>query len=178
MYDRIKDLVCAAKEGDRASKEALLDQFRPLILHCVRHYAWGLDREEMLQEGALLLLKAIDSYDPERRVPFPAYLRARMHYGIHNLARARRKVLYTPIPLGEREPLDPNPGPEALLEQKDIRHRLRTAINTLNPKEKQLVLYHFIKGCTLKTTADTLKITYKSARTLKKKALQNLKKHL
>jgi RNA polymerase sigma factor (sigma-70 family) len=132
----------------------------------------------MLQEGALLMLNLIDSYDPERRIPFPAYLRAQMHYGIHNLARAQRRTLYTPAPLGEREPLDPNPGPDTQLEQKDIRRRLIAALNTLSPLEKEFIHCHYVEGWTMKKTAECLKISYKSARTLKKNILQKLKKKL
>jgi RNA polymerase primary sigma factor len=68
------DLVTAAKH-DAAAREALLDAFRPLIAGVARSYArsTSIDRAELMQDGVVGLLRALERYDPAIGTPFWAY---------------------------------------------------------------------------------------------------------
>ena len=68
------DLVTAAKH-DAAAREALLDAFRPLIAGVARSYAQStsIDRAELMQDGVVGLLRALERYDPAIGTPFWAY---------------------------------------------------------------------------------------------------------
>jgi RNA polymerase primary sigma factor len=68
------DLVTAAKR-DRDAREALLDAFHPLIAGVARSYArsTSVDRAELMQEGVVGLLRAVERYDPTIGSPFWAY---------------------------------------------------------------------------------------------------------
>jgi RNA polymerase sigma factor (sigma-70 family) len=67
-------LVLAAKAGDRAARARLVETFMPLISALARTYRSGqVQRLELLQEGVVGLLRALERFDPERGVPFWGY---------------------------------------------------------------------------------------------------------
>lgn len=67
-------LVLAAKAGDRAARAQLVETFMPLISAIARTYRSGqVQRLELLQEGVVGLLRALERFDPERGVPFWGY---------------------------------------------------------------------------------------------------------
>jgi RNA polymerase sigma factor (sigma-70 family) len=68
-------LVTAAQRGDAEARAQLVDAFIPLITSVARIYrsSPSVDRLELLQEGVVGLLRAVERYDPERGTPFWAY---------------------------------------------------------------------------------------------------------
>jgi RNA polymerase primary sigma factor len=68
-------LVRRAQAGDPAAREALVEQLLPLIGGVARSYRTGgaIQRVELLQEGVLGVLRALERYDPDRGVPFWGY---------------------------------------------------------------------------------------------------------
>jgi RNA polymerase primary sigma factor len=70
-----RELVLAARAGDAGARARLVDAFMPLIASAGRIYRDSprVERTELLQEGVVGLLRAIERYDPERGVPFWGY---------------------------------------------------------------------------------------------------------
>src|SRR4051794_4949858 len=68
-------LVAAARGGDASARAQLVDAFIPLIASVARLYRGtpGVERVELLQEGVVGLLRALERYEPERGVPFWGY---------------------------------------------------------------------------------------------------------
>ncbi|MEA2153977.1 MAG: polymerase primary sigma factor [Solirubrobacteraceae bacterium] len=67
-------LVLAAKRGDREARGQLVEAFIPLISATARGYRSGhVQRLELLQEGVVGLLRALERFEPERGVPFWGY---------------------------------------------------------------------------------------------------------
>jgi RNA polymerase primary sigma factor len=68
-------LVAAAKRGDRRSREELVEAFLPLIAGVARIYRGSpmVTRLELMQEGVVGLLRALERYDPDLEVPFWGY---------------------------------------------------------------------------------------------------------
>src|SRR3954464_9499027 len=68
------DLVTAAKH-DADAREALLDAFHPLIAGVAHSYvrSTSVDRAELMQDGVVGLLRALERYDPAMGTPFWAY---------------------------------------------------------------------------------------------------------
>jgi RNA polymerase sigma factor (sigma-70 family) len=67
--------VLAARAGDPAAKERLVTAFMPLIGGVARMYrnSHAVNRLELMQDGVVGLLQALERYDPERGTPFWAY---------------------------------------------------------------------------------------------------------
>src|SRR4051812_9239757 len=67
-------LVAAAQAGDPRAKAELVAAFMPLISRQAATYRAGaVQRVELLQEGVVGLLRALERYEPERGIPFWGY---------------------------------------------------------------------------------------------------------
>jgi RNA polymerase sigma factor (sigma-70 family) len=67
-------LVRRAQAGDTAAREQLIERLLPLVSSLARRYRTeGLDQTDLIQEGVVGLLRALERYDPARGVPFAAY---------------------------------------------------------------------------------------------------------
>ena len=74
LDDEDTRLALAAKAGDAAALERLIERFLPTVTATARSYRIeGLDELDIVQEAVLGLLRALRRYDPERGAPFGAY---------------------------------------------------------------------------------------------------------
>jgi RNA polymerase primary sigma factor len=69
-----RELVLAAKQ-DRGRREELIEAFCPLVASVARGYVRRgiIDRRELMQQGVVGLLRALERYDPSLGTPFWAY---------------------------------------------------------------------------------------------------------
>lgn len=69
-----RELVLAAKQ-DRRRREELVEAFCPLVASVARRYVRSgvIDRRELMQQGMVGLLRALERYDPSLGTPFWAY---------------------------------------------------------------------------------------------------------
>ena len=68
-------LLLAAQRGDHGAREQLVGEFMPLVARAARNYSGsaGLQTEELVQEGVVGLLIALERYDPQLGYPFWSY---------------------------------------------------------------------------------------------------------
>src|SRR5947209_16124875 len=68
-------LIAAAQAGDRRAREELVEAFLPLIAGVARVYRGSetITRLELMQEGVVGLLRALERFDPTLGVPFWGY---------------------------------------------------------------------------------------------------------
>ncbi len=60
-------LIERVRRGDPTAKDALVEKYLPMVKHIVRrYYASFLEFDDLMQEGFIGLLAAIDEYKPER----------------------------------------------------------------------------------------------------------------
>jgi len=72
--DETAGLVARARAGDAAARERLIDRLLPLVSSLARRFRTeGLDQTDLIQEGIVGLLRALERYDPQRGVPFAAF---------------------------------------------------------------------------------------------------------
>jgi RNA polymerase sigma factor (sigma-70 family) len=70
----LDDLVRRAQEGDMPAREELIQRLLPLVNSIARRYRTpGLERADLVQEGSVGILRALQRFDPERGVPFSVY---------------------------------------------------------------------------------------------------------
>jgi RNA polymerase sigma factor (sigma-70 family) len=99
-------LLRAASRGDAGARDRLV----VCHLGLVRAVAWryrelGLPFDDLVQEGALGLLEAIDRYDPNRRVAFETFARFRVRRAIRNALTERARLVRLPKHVVERRRL-------------------------------------------------------------------------
>jgi RNA polymerase sigma factor (sigma-70 family) len=72
--DEADALARRAQAGDSGAREELIRRLLPLVHSTARRYRTeGLEQADLLQEGIVGLLRALQRFDPERGVPFPAF---------------------------------------------------------------------------------------------------------
>jgi RNA polymerase sigma factor (sigma-70 family) len=72
--DEATALVIRAQSGDVVAREELIDRLLPLVSAIARRYRTeGLEQTDLIQDGIVGLLRALERYDPGRGVPFAAY---------------------------------------------------------------------------------------------------------
>ncbi len=93
--DELSDLAARADAGDGGARDRLLARCLPMVMRVARGYS-GRDVElaDLVQEGVLGLLRALERFDPDRGVPFAAYagwwLRQAMQQAIAEQSRSVR----------------------------------------------------------------------------------------
>jgi len=72
--DEADELARRAQAGDDAAREELIRRLLPLVHATARRFQTeGLEQADLLQEGVVGLLRALQRYDPARGVPFAAF---------------------------------------------------------------------------------------------------------
>src|SRR3954467_9280780 len=73
--DEERALVVAAKHRRGEARTQLVDAFGPLVASYARRYRNkpGVERDELMQQGVVGLLRALERFDTERGTPFWAY---------------------------------------------------------------------------------------------------------
>lgn len=72
--EREAELVRLAQAGDRGAKGTLVEAHDALVYDTVkRYFERGVDVEEIMQEGRLGLLRALETFDPSRGTTFATY---------------------------------------------------------------------------------------------------------
>ena len=73
--DEERSLVRAAKDGDASARGRLVEAYMPLISSMARTYRTTgyVGRVELLQEGVVGLLRALEGFDPDRGTSFWGY---------------------------------------------------------------------------------------------------------
>jgi RNA polymerase primary sigma factor len=96
-------LLRAAKRGDRVARDRIvarhLRAVRPIA---ARYRDLGLSVDDLVQEGSLGLLDAIDHYDPRRGADFEAYARFRIRRAIRNALTEQSRLIRLPKQIVER----------------------------------------------------------------------------
>jgi RNA polymerase primary sigma factor len=93
--DELSDLAERAVANDGGARDRLVARCLPMVMRVARGYA-GRDVElaDLVQEGVLGLLRALERFDPSRGVPFAAYagwwLRQAMQQAIAEQSRSVR----------------------------------------------------------------------------------------
>jgi RNA polymerase sigma factor (sigma-70 family) len=105
LCDR-NSLLRAARNDDHGARDALLESELPLVRKiALRYRGAGLPYDDLVQEGSIGLLEAIERYDERFGVEFEAYARFRVHRAIRNALTERARLVRLPKHVVERRRL-------------------------------------------------------------------------
>ena len=68
--ERYLELV---ERGDKEAKEILIKHNMRLVAHIVKKYTGAAETDDLISVGSIGLIKAIDSFDPEKGARFATY---------------------------------------------------------------------------------------------------------
>ena len=100
---RQSSLLRAAQRGDRTARDELVTSNLGLVRSVAARYRdLGLPLDDLVQEGAIGLLDAIDHYDPGRGASFVSYSRFRIRRAIRNALTDKARLIRLPKQVVER----------------------------------------------------------------------------
>jgi RNA polymerase primary sigma factor len=101
--ERRSKLIRAARRGDRRARERLVISHLGLVRSVASRYRnLGLPFDDLVQEGSLGLLDAIDRYEPCRNSEFDSYARFRVRRAIRNALTDQARLIRLPKQVVER----------------------------------------------------------------------------
>jgi RNA polymerase sporulation-specific sigma factor len=89
------DLLQNAIKGDPRSITALVEQYTPLVHKIVNKYAWmspAHSREDLVQEGLLGIVKAIETFDMKRGTRFMTWVYPQVRGAVQGVSRRDLKL--------------------------------------------------------------------------------------
>jgi RNA polymerase primary sigma factor len=93
----------AARAGDgRARKTLAESNLRLVVSIALRYVGLGLEPEDLVQEGNVGLLRAVDRFDPEKGYRFSTYATYWIRQGIQRALYDRARTIRLPVHLGEK----------------------------------------------------------------------------
>lgn len=162
----------AAYRHAACARESLVNAHRPLVEQIVDRFlprSGSVRREDLVQEGIIGLIKAIDNFDPERGAPLEAYASRLIAGHIQHylrdragLVRRRRKPdraeLHEVISLDSIGAVGENVGGERLVTDGGLGDEFATryALGCLSPVERQALEMRFVDRLGLREIAAEL----------------------
>lgn len=142
-----EDLALKAFNGDSEAKKMLITANLKLVFNIVRYYNnCGVEVQELIQEGNLALIKAVNRFDPTKGYRFSSYATKFIRYHLINYLRninnslnlAPRKSYETAL----QTKIDPSLSIEETYEQKEMRRTVKEVIAKvdLNPQEEKALI--------------------------------------
>lgn len=188
--------ILRLKAGDQAAKNALIEHNIRLVVYIARKFEnTGVGIEDLISIGTIGLIKAVNTFDPDKKIKLATYAsRCIENEILMHLRRANRLKLEVSFD----EPLNVDwDGNELLLsdilgtdsdmisrdlEDEVDRELLRKALQKLSPREKKIVEMRFGLNdqpeCTQKQVADLLGISQSYISRLEKRIIKRLHKEI
>lgn len=195
-----EDLCTRIQQGDKAACEVLIQQNEKFLIECANKItiqpAWGLDREDLMQEGRIALIRAAETYCPASGKKFLSYAGKAVQNAMMDAIRGQdstfegsaaktpyRLVSLDSLLFSETEEVKFEIGsyehdPERIHLRREGFQELRKALDTLDAREQDYLIWRYgfdeeNRQRTRKETAKECNLTMGRAGKLEAKALDD-----
>jgi RNA polymerase primary sigma factor len=97
------ELSRRAKAGDERARKKLVEKNLRLVVHMAKNYRGsGLPFEDLIQEGNLGLIRAVDRFDPEKGNRFSTYATWWIRQAVGRAVSDKRRTIRLPVHMGEK----------------------------------------------------------------------------
>lgn len=179
-----QELVRQAKSGDKAAKEEIIKRLQPLLVSSIKRYYFNKNElEDLMQEGNLKILEAINSYDQERGVYFLGYIKTQLKYMYLDKHKQRRHTsLNEKAGNGKDEIVDllideDQAALDAMVSEEAI-GEMRQALKKLTKRQREISILFYIEKLSMADIADKLGVSYRTVVNTKKTALDKLRQEM
>jgi RNA polymerase sigma-B factor len=173
------------ERGDLRARERLIEAYLPLVRSLARRLAYREERfEDLVQVGAIGLIKAVDRFDPARGVGFGAFAKPnifgemqrhlRDKSGLIRLPRRHQETSLPTLSLAEVEPLHG----DDVLGSSDDRVTVARGLGRLHRRERQAVRCRYFADMSQSEIAARLGISRTQTSRLLASGLEKLRADL
>ena len=188
MEPDINYIIQQSLKGDKNSQEILIERLKPLIYKNIYKY-WNpgdLVVEDMVQEGYIVILKSLSSFDKNRNVHYLYYIKTKLVYFYKNQNKktknSRNEIsLYKHIDEGIPSLEETIKSSLNLLEDaiaKEEKYELMKSIKSLTVQEQEIIYSYYFLEQPMIAISKVLNIKYQTALLKKRSALKKLKKYM
>lgn len=170
----------AKEKNNPAYRQKAVEYFTPFIKNAVRRYCYVPEEfEDLVQDGILIVLESMDTFDPTKGVPFAAYVNSYLRWYYLKTYKYLKKYDLSLDLEGEEgkiiEVIDTGIDIEGdYFKKYDIKY-LNSVMAELTERERQVIYQYYFKGQKLKDVAQALGITERTATNLKYRAVTKLR---
>lgn len=182
------------REGDKSARAKIIECNMRLVAHIVKkYYQTSDDPDDLISIGSLGLIKAVDSFNPEKSTKLATYASKCIENELLMFFRSKKKTA-NDVSINDEIDCDKDGNPlsfmdiisedDNIVEQiygKMQTEKLSQAISRLDERERSIILLRYgisEPALTQKQTAERLGISRSYVSRLEKKALETLKKSL
>lgn len=180
MEYHINYVLEGCKNGDKDCQMELIKEVTPNIYKVLNSYRLSDDlREELLQEGYIIVLQTARTYDGNSGVPYFGYLKRALYYGLYDKLYKPDEVHFEDETIEGKKIIDSLKDPEEpfdeVIAEGETHEILHRAVQSLEEEERQVIINKFFRDRTYKEIAKGFGMKYPQVLYIAHKALKNLK---
>lgn len=166
--ERERTLWGLCRSGDAEAREELIVAYRPLVFWIAKRiHAHPSLRQDLVQEGMLAMIGAVDRFDPDRDLKFSTYAYHRIRGQMINMLERSERRAPLPVP-DEWLEVDPEPRDEEWLD-------VAESIGRLQGREAEVVSALFFEGKDPRDVADEQRLDVSHVYRLRRSAVARIR---